>query len=205
MELLAFAGTATLIVISPGPDLAMVLRGALGGSRQDGILIGLGIAVGSAVWAAGAAVGLATVMTAFPAIVTAIRWFGAAYLAWLGVRTLLATRSFPSQCGEQAAAPVRRSAASSFRTGLAGNLLHPGQVFFFSSMLPQFVDPTGDPGPQVLVLGCVFVAIVLVWFSGVAVIAAGMRRDRWGKMGPVLARISGVVFIGFAVRLWAGG
>jgi threonine/homoserine/homoserine lactone efflux protein len=201
VDLLPFAGTAALIVMSPGPDLPLVLRSVLAGGRRAALLTGFGIATGSGIWALGVILGLAAVFSASPGILTVIRWFGAAYLAWLGLRTLvLSDRAVP----EPPMASRPRAVGTPFRMGLVGNLLHPGQVVFYTSMLPQFIDPTANPTRQGLILGTIFVAIVLAWFSTVAFLASAIRRRRWGRIGTSVTRIAAILLIAFAVRLWAG-
>lgn len=199
--LLPFAGVAAIIVMTPGPDLMLVTRSVLAGGRRAGLLSALGIATGSAAWALAAAAGLATLLSASPEILGVIRWLGAGYLVWIGVRTLLKPAPRLADAGEISA--TQQSRVEPFRIGLVSNLLHPGQVIFYTSMMPQFIDPAGDATQQALLLGAVFAAIVVAWFSTYAVLASTMRPQRWDAITPILTRITGVVLIAFAVRLAA--
>ncbi|MDQ3554641.1 MAG: LysE family translocator [Chloroflexota bacterium] len=197
--LLTFAGLALLIVVMPGPDFMLVTRSVLTGGRRAGVLAALGIAAGSAAWALAAAAGLATLLSASPDLLGAIRWLGAGYLAWIGIRAI--TAPAPVMDRGSTRLPLRRwSWTEHFRTGMISNLLHPGQVIFYTSMLPQFIDPAGDTTVQVLVLGAVFATIVLTWFATYAVLASTLRPRIWDRITPALSRITGVVLIGFAVR-----
>ena len=198
--MLPFVGLAALIVLTPGPDLMLVTRSVLAAGRRAGLLTAFGIAAGAALWALAATAGLATLLSASPDLLVIIRLLGAGYLGWLGLQALLGARS------EAPAAAIndsraRRSPGEPFRAGLISNLLHPGQIVFYTSLLPQFIDPAGDPAPQVLTLGTVFVAIVLAWFSTYAVLASCVRLRGWERLAPLLTRVTGVVLIGFAVRL----
>ena len=195
-----FVGFAALVVMSPGPDLMLVTRSVLGSGRRGGLLTALGVATGSAAWALAAAVGLVALLSASPEVLGLTRWLGAGYLAWIGLRAIMA-RAASDGVGPASATPAGRSWVGPFRVGVFGNVLHPGQAVFYTSMLPQFVDPAQPAAPQLLLLGGLFVAIVLTWFSIYAVMAGGMRPGRWLRIAPILNRITGVVLIGFAVKL----
>lgn len=200
--LLPFAAIALLIVVTPGPDMALVTRSVLSGGRHAGLLTALGIGLGAAAWAVAAVVGLAALLSAAPQVLTLIRWIGAAYLLWLGIRAVLASRTpAPTMHGEPPVAG--RPWSGPLRIGLISNLLHPGQVVFYTSMLPQFIDPAAEPIPQVILLGALFVSIVLAWFTAYALLASAIRIGRWPRLAPLLSRVTGVVLIGLAIRLAA--
>lgn len=199
--LLPFAGLAALIVVSPGPDLMLVSRSVLAGGRRAGLATAAGITTGTAVWAMAAAAGLATLLSASPDLLTIIRWLGAGYLAWIGVRALRGAGALASLA--QGATTSDPSWAGPFRTGLISNLFHPGQIVFYTSMLPQFIEPSRDPTQQAIVLGVVFAAIVLSWFSTFTVLVSRLPMQRWEWAAPRLTRVTGVVLIGLAARLAA--
>ncbi|MGI8829124.1 MAG: LysE family translocator [Candidatus Limnocylindria bacterium] len=196
-SILAFIGVSLLIIVAPGPDLMLVTRSVLAGGRRAGLLTALGIGTGSGTWALIAAGGLATLLAASPDLLGIIRWAGAGYLAWLGIRALLG-RTLPSP---DAARPPSGTWRDPYRTGLVGNFLHPGQVVFYTSILPQFIDPTRGTTVQALGLGAIFALIALTWFSAYALAASAIRLRRWERATPLLSRVTGVVLIGFAVRL----
>ncbi|MGK2851673.1 MAG: LysE family translocator [Candidatus Limnocylindrales bacterium] len=198
--LFAFAGVAALIIVTPGPDLVLVTRSILAGGRRAGLLTALGIATGSATWALGAAVGIAALLDASPALLGVIRWVGAGYLAWVGLGALLA-RDAGTLTGDGNAEPAHRTSTNPFRIGMISNLLHPGQIVFYTSMLPQFIDPARDATPQALVLGAIFAVLALTWFTTYAILAAGLRLWAWERFAPALTRVTGVVLVGLAVRL----
>lgn len=199
-SLIPFGAVALLIVVTPGPDLALVTRAVLHGGRRDGLLTAVGITAGAASWALAAAIGLAALLSATPAVLDLIRWLGAGYLGWLGIRALLgSTRPGPAERVELPAA--RGPWIGPLRIGLVSNLLHPGQAMFYTSMLPQFIDADADPSLQVLQLGGVFAGIVLAWFMAYAVLASALPMGRWRALTPALSRITGIALIGFAIRL----
>lgn len=201
-QLVAFAAVAALVILLPGPDLVLVTRSVLAGGRRAGLLTALGIATGSATWALAAAAGLAALLAAAPDLLSLVRWLGAGYLAWLGLRSILgppeALRTTPQAVLDPGG---HRSWTAPLRIGIISNLLHPGQAVFYTSMLPQFIDPARDPTGQALLLGGVFVALALGWFSLYALLAAIVPLARWGAVSPVLQRVTGVVLVGFALRL----
>jgi threonine/homoserine/homoserine lactone efflux protein len=194
----AFVVVAALIAVSPGPDLVLVTRGVLAGGRPGGLLTAFGIASGSAVWALASAVGLAAVLAASPDALGVVRWAGAGYLGWIGVRAIAQPQA---REGGEPQQPVPASRAHFYRVGLVSNVLHPGQVVFYTSMVPQFIDTGSELTLQVLMLGAIFVAVVLTWFSAYALVAGGMPVSRWDRLAPMLSRLSGLVLIALAVRL----
>lgn len=200
--LLPFAAVALLIVVTPGPDMALVTRSVLSGGRRDALLTALGIGIGAAAWAAAAVIGLAALLSTAPELLAAIRWVGAGYLLWLGIRALLAPPTSPPVTDGESPASGRPS-LEPFRIGLISNLLHPGQVVFYTSMLPQFIDPSAAPMPQVILLGALFATIVLAWFTAYALLASAIRIGRWPRLAPLLSRLTGLVLIGLAIRLAA--
>ncbi len=187
----------------PGPDLVLVTRGVLTHGRRGGVMTALGIASGSSVWALASAAGLAALLAASPDLLGVIRILGALYLAWLGLRALIAGPEATPSAGARAWGRTDGSSLASFRVGFISNLLHPGQAVFYTSMLPQFIDPARDTTLQALLLGAIFVVIALLWFSLYAVIASRIGVRRWVGAGTAMRRITGVVLIAFAIRLAA--
>lgn len=197
MHTVAFVGIAAAIVISPGPHMMIVTRNALTGGRAAGLATAAGIATGTAVWAGLAAAGLAALVAASNEILVIVRWAGAGYLLWLGISFLVRP---PVNWAPPDAAPARLAGwAGPFRVGVLSNLLHPGQVIFFSSLLPQFADAGADPASEMIRLSAVFVGVVLIWFSIYALVISRVRLTARG--GVIAQRISALALIGFAVML----
>ncbi len=199
--LLSFAGVAALVILTPGPDLVLVTRNVLTGGRRAGLLTALGIAAGSATWALTAAIGIAALLAASPQLLSVIRWLGAGYLAWIGVRALLGRDGTGGNVTTTGDRPAGRPLMNPFRVGMISNLLHPGQAVFYTSMVPQFIDATRDATPQALGYGAVFAAIALAWFTTYALVASGLGLGTWQRLAPILTHITGVILIGFAARL----
>src|SRR6478735_4482229 len=154
MHLLPFLLVSAIVVVTPGVDMALVTKNALLHGRRAARATALGVNLGIFLWSLAAALGLAAVIAASAPAFTAIKLVGAAYLVYLGLRTLLRPH-------HRQPTVVRRG--SSFRQGLASNLLNPKIAVFFTSLLPQFVDAEQARPVDLLLLGLLFNAIGVVW------------------------------------------
>jgi threonine/homoserine/homoserine lactone efflux protein len=191
--LLSFFGVSALVIVTPGQDTALTIRNTLRGGRRGGVYTALGVATGQCGWAVATSAGLAAMLVASEPVFHAIRWFGAAYLIFLGLQSLArAVR------GAEAPHDRARRSHSSYRQGLLSNLGNPKMAVFFSSLLPQFAHTFAG----LLALGLVFAAMTLSWLSAYAFAVA--------KAGDVLRRpairravdaVVGAVLVAFGVRL----
>lgn len=199
-EVLGFAVVAAVLTVTPGLDSALVLRAALTRSRREAVATAAGILTGLFVWGASAAVGISALLTASEVAYTALRWAGAAYLVWFGVRLLLRTlRSGPVT---EDLAGSRGSVWRAARTGLATNLLNPKIGVFYVALLPQFLPPGSDPLLPGLLLAAVHAGLTVVWFA--LLIAAAALLSRWLRRPGTVRAIDGVTgatLVGFGMRL----
>ncbi|OYX69427.1 MAG: lysine transporter LysE [Caulobacter sp. 35-67-4] len=197
--LLAFSFAAFLLTITPGLDTALVLRTAATEGSRRAFAAALGIGIGCLVWGVAAACGAGALLTASEVAYTALKWAGAAYLVWIGIRMILKPRA---AFEPGAMAPTGGGAMASLRRGLLTNLLNPKVGVFYISFLPQFVPAGANPATFGVVLAGLHVVMGLVW-AGLLIAAttplAGLLREasviRW------LDRITGGVFIAFGLRL----
>jgi threonine/homoserine/homoserine lactone efflux protein len=197
-DVVAFAAVAALIVVVPGPDMALVLRNGVVHGRHAAIATALGINAGLLVWAVAAAVGIAAVLQASGTAFTILKLAGAAYLVWLGVRALLdAWRGT-----DASAAGEPRRTTSPFRQGLLSNLFNPKIALVYTTLIPQFVDRGGSEVAQTFVLAGVFIAMGLVWLTGyallVAQVGALLRRP---PVRRAVNAVTGAVLTTLGVRL----
>lgn len=197
--LVAFSLAAGLLTITPGLDTALVLRTAAAEGPRRAALAGLGVVLGCLTWGAAAAFGVGALLAASQIAFTALKWAGAAYLAWLGVHLLLKPRtSF-----ETGSAHVRPTTASAWlRRGFLTNLLNPKVGVFYVSFLPQFIAKGVDPVGFMMVLAAIHGLMGLIWFA--ALIAATRPIARALRRAAVvgwLDRLTGGVFLAFAARL----
>lgn len=197
--LLLFMTAALALNVTPGPDMLYVVARSVGEGRAAGIVSALGIAAGTIVHTLAVALGLAGLLRAVPVAFEIVKWMGAAYLVWLGVRAL--RRSGTLSTTEELA-PASRGAM--FRQGMLTNVLNPKVALFFLAFLPQFVDPERGPvALQMIALGVLFNIQGTLVNILVAVLASGASawsRRRFGE-SPLMRRVTGVVFIGLGVRL----
>ena len=146
-RLLAFVGIATVITITPGADMALVTRVALGRGRTAAWLTSLGVVSGLMLWGVASAIGISALLSASATLYTILKLAGAAYLIFLGVQALIA-RAPAQQSGSGGTASALeaspRDRASAFGQGLLNNLLNPKIGIFYTAFLPQFIAP-GQP------------------------------------------------------------
>ena len=197
VDLLPFLAIAILLIVIPGPDTAMVTKNAVVGGRRSGVLAAVGVSVGLTIWTAAAALGIAALLRASTVGFDALKIAGAVYLAVVGIQ-LLRSR------GVVAATPAGRGASGvrALRQGILSDLGNPKIAVFFTSLLPQFVHGHGSAFEPLLVLGAVFAALTLAWLAAYA-FAVG-HASGWLRRPAVrrrLDRLTGIVLIGFGVRL----
>jgi threonine/homoserine/homoserine lactone efflux protein len=195
-----FIATAIILVITPGQDTFFILGRSLSGGRSAGVAAALGITAGSVIHTCLAALGLSALLATSPYAFMAVKFAGAAYLLYIGVRALLSKASAPP--GEGA----NRSSGAwlAFRQGIISNLLNPKVALFFLALMPQFID-AGSAHKVVafLALGFSFVALGVAWCLVLAIAAASLRS--WFLRKPsapvILNRVAGAMFIALGLKL----
>jgi threonine/homoserine/homoserine lactone efflux protein len=188
--MLLFAGASLALLAVPGPAVIYVVTRSLDQGRAAGIVSVLGVETGTLTYALGAAVGVSALIASSAAAFSAVKYAGAAYLIYLGVRSLLQRE------------PPREVAVASARSGLylkgmLVQLLNPKIAIFFVAFLPQFVDRSqGSIALQTLVLGTLFTLLAVLSDSAYALLAAaagGWLRGRSARRR--LAKVSAAVYI----------
>jgi threonine/homoserine/homoserine lactone efflux protein len=171
--LLAFWAAFTLALVSPGPNFALMLKIGLGSGRPAALRTVLGIAAGEAAWGFAAVFGVAALALRYPAMGTAIRWGGGAFLLWLALGAL---RSAWRGHGAAAVEPAPASGGG-FATGLAIMLLNPKAGFFWVSLTGVLLGPGVGPATGTLVVA-VAVLISLLWHAALALAFSGTTAAR---------------------------
>jgi RhtB (resistance to homoserine/threonine) family protein len=196
-----FLGVSAVLILSPGPDMALVTKNAVIHGRGAALGTSLGVNAGLAVWTIASALGVASLVRASAPAFTALKLVGATYLIWLGVQALRAARQHWAP-GANLEPRSAVKAAVGFRQGLLSNLGNPKIAVFFTSLLPQFIGGGHSVLIPFLLLGGVFVLMTLIWLSAFAVFAARMSAAlQRQRVKVMLDRISGVVLIGLGLRL----
>jgi threonine/homoserine/homoserine lactone efflux protein len=196
-----FLATAIVLVITPGQDTFFILGRSLSGGRAAGIAAALGISAGSVIHTFAAALGLSALLATSPYAFMAVKFTGAAYLLYIGVRALLSRSS--GLPGEQGAAGGAGQWAA-FRQGVLSNLLNPKVALFFLALMPQFIAAgSSNKVGAFLALGLSFVALGVLWCVVLAIAAARLRGAflRRPSMANVLNKVAGVMFIALGLRL----
>jgi threonine/homoserine/homoserine lactone efflux protein len=180
--LLVFLAATTALNLSPGPDMLYVISRSLDQGRRAGIVSALGIGAGTLVHTVAAAVGLSAIVLSFPIAFEVVRYAGAAYLVYLGVRMLLRSRQNASTSFTKPVAQGRLS--SIFRQGVITNVLNPKVALFFLAFLPQFVNYSmGSIALQMILLGLIFDTSGTSWniiIAALASHASGILKEHSG-------------------------
>lgn len=197
---LAFLGVSLLVICTPGQDTALTIRNTLVGGRRSGVATALGVATGQATWTIATSAGLAVVLMASAPLFLAVRLAGAAYLIYLGGRSLLAAARDREAAGGRSLPPAARTA---FVQGFLSNLSNGKMIAFFISLLPPFAG--SHPSLVLLLaLGFNFCLLTLAWLTGYAF--AVERMGRWFRRSGVRRAIDGLlgaVLVGLGVRVSA--
>ncbi len=197
ISLLGFIAAALVLLLTPGPGVMYIVARSIGQGSRAGLVSVLGLSAGALVHVAAAAAGISTILLASATAFGLVKAAGAAYLIYLGIRTLLARGAVAST---EVCTP--RSSRRLFADGVLVSVLNPKIALFFLAFLPQFVDPGRGPvARQILLLGLLYVALALVTDSAYALLAGSLRhrlRDR-ALQGPLPRYISGSVYLGLGV------
>jgi RhtB (resistance to homoserine/threonine) family protein len=197
LDLAPYFVLSILLIVAPGPDTAMVTKNALFGGRRGGIFCAVGVAVGLAIWTVAAALGLAALLHASSVAFFALKVAGALYLIFVGVQ-MLRSRGLDSTVSGTRTVDRRKA----IRQGLLCDLGNPKVGVFFTSFLPQFVHGDGSAFLSLVLLGLIFVVLTFAWLTLYAVvIGRGSSFLRRPRVRLWLDRFTGVVFVGFGIRL----
>ncbi len=204
-----FVAFATVLVLIPGPDFAVVTKNALAFGRRRGRFCALGVTTSNALQGTVAASGLSAVIVRAQPVFQAIKWAGVAYLALLGLQALRSAlrgeyRPLDADAGESDAGR-RKAAVAGWRQGFVSNITNPKVLVFYLAVLPQFLTPGAGFG-WFLAFAWSHAVLGLVYLL---LLTAGLDRARslWSRRGVrrALDATTGAVLIGFSARLAAEG
>jgi len=197
-DLFLFIIAGLTLNITPGPDMMFIITRSVAESTRSGVISSLGIAAGSLFHTLAVAMGLAALLMAVPAAYEVIKYAGAAYLIYLGIKTFLNKQSLHIDDDKK---PVKMH--SVFLQAMITNIFNPKVALFFLAFLPQFVNPEGNITLQLILLGLLFN------FNGTIVnVVVALAAGRLGKFSKlklnnssIFKWITGSVFIGLGIRL----
>jgi len=204
----AFATLSALLVISPGATFAVVVETALAEGRKAALLTVLGVGIANATLAMAAAFGLSVVFHQWPSALQSVRFAGAVYLSYLGLRGLWMALSpgrwsSPVEKGSGASSREKGPGPSScVMRGVLTNLLNPPVLIFYMTVVPQFIGPHDPFLPRALLLGATHVAMSVVW-QGSCGVAIGLAAEHMARpaVRRTLEGITGAVLVALGARL----
>jgi threonine/homoserine/homoserine lactone efflux protein len=197
-QILAFMVAATVITVTPGPDMALVARRALTDGWRASAVTSLGVCTGLIVHATASAIGISAILLRSATAFTALKIVGVCYLVLLGILSFRSAR----HAHEVEHARVRRSGRTSFVQGFFNNVPNPKPALFYLAFLPQFIEP-GDPVfLMTAILATIHIVMGIVWLFTWGWLASSAKgvftRPRWR---PALERVTGCILVALGVRL----
>lgn len=204
-QLLMFIAAGWLLNLTPGPDVLYIVSSALKSGVRAGIVAALGIVSGCFVHVFAAALGVGALLATSAAAFTVLKWVGAAYLVWMGIKLLRAGGGGATIVPDQVSADVVAvNLGRIYRQGFLTNVLNPKVALFFLAFVPQFIAPgTEDKVTAFLLLGLLFnlnslpINFGYAWLAGWASrrVGAVQRAMHW------MDKAAGLMFIGFGLKL----
>jgi threonine/homoserine/homoserine lactone efflux protein len=198
-----FLLASLILLLTPGPAVLYIVARSLDQGRLAGFVSVLSIEVGNFVHVLAAALGLSAILVSSSFAFAAVKYLGAAYLVYLGVRRLRA-----HDTADQPTIVQRQRLGCVFRQGVLVAILNPKTALFFFAFLPQFVDPsTGSVTLQLLILGCLFLSMAIVTDSLYALLAGTVGQCLKGSraFARVERYLVGTVYIGLGIMAALAG
>jgi threonine/homoserine/homoserine lactone efflux protein len=201
-ELWLFIISGLLLNVTPGPDTAYIIGRSVELGWRGGAVAALGVSTGCLVHVFAAAIGLSALLAASSAAFTLVKWAGAAYLCFIGVKMLLSRPQAPADVASTARGAI--SLRKAFLQGALTNVLNPKVALFFLAFLPQFVAADSPHKTAAfLLLGLIFIFNGTLWCLGVAAVAASAagRLRQSGHALRWINRALGGLFVYLGVRV----
>jgi threonine/homoserine/homoserine lactone efflux protein len=196
-DLLVFIAAALLLIVTPGPDTALVVGQSLRNGARGGVLAALGVVAGCCVHVTAAAIGFSALLLASAAAFNAIKWIGVCYLAFIGLQMMFAAGDATAVPNGKAPGPGR----TAFWQGFFSDVLNPKVALFFLAFLPQFIDANSpDKAAGFVLLGLMFTAAGAAWLTFVA-LTASRSAARLGGAKAWFERLIGAALVAVAARL----
>ncbi len=199
-NLMLFASMIVVLALTPGPDVIYITTRGMAQGRRAALLSTVGICIGYLVYTMLAALGLSAVLQSSAIAFDVVRYAGAIYLVYLGIRALLSKYRGPLTQGAVNPLPARRM----LRQGILTSMLNPKGILVFAALLPQFVNPhLGGVPLQMTVFGLTFTLICLCMYGGYAYLSGrlGEKLATQPRFASVLSFLTGSVLIGLGARL----
>jgi threonine/homoserine/homoserine lactone efflux protein len=197
--MIAFVLIVLTLFLIPGPAVMLTLGQSISGGRRNGFVTGAGIAVGDLIHTMASTLGLSAILMTSALAFEFVKYLGAAYLCYLGIRAFLekqANLSIPEI--------ERTTKSQTFAQAILIEVLNPKTALFFLSFLPQFIKPEeGSVIVQLLILGLTFVALSITYTTLIACIAGSMSQ--WLSRNQTISRwqgkVVGFIYLGLSVHM----
>lgn len=204
-NLLTYISIAAMMVIIPGADTMLLVKNTLSYGSKAGRYTVLGMAMGLSFWTLIAILGLSVVIAKSVVLFSIIKYLGAAYLIYLGIKSFFTKSVFSlKEIQSQANTPTTysdRHNKSSFMQALLNNILNPKTVLVYITIMPQFLNLDGNVKQQLIVLALILTALAVVWFLFLVTLIDYAKK--WlnnPKFQKVFQKSTGLVLIGFGVK-----
>lgn len=205
MNISLFLIMCILLIILPGPDTAIATKNTLTVSRKGGLKTIIGSCCGLLIHTLAAVIGLSAIIVKSAYVFAVLKYVGAVYLCYLGIKTLWALKSLSTQRvkeNDEALPDNKYDSHSCFKQGFLTNITNPKVAVFFLTFLPQFVDGTGNTFLPFLMMGMIYTALTAIWFIFYVYlldkISAFMKKP---KTKTVIEGLTGAILIGFGIKL----
>jgi homoserine/homoserine lactone efflux protein len=192
---LAFVAATTILMLIPGPNVALIVANSVGHGARYGLLTVAGTTAAMAVQLGLTALGMTALLDVVAQGFEILRWLGVGYLVFLGVRAWNAPAVELARVR-----PEPRAARSVFLRGFLVSLTNPKTLLFFAAFLPQFLDASASVGRQLAILGATFIALALLIDGGWALLAARLRIFL-NVNGKLRNRLTGGLLLGAGLGL----
>lgn len=188
------------LIILPGPDTAIVTKNTVVSGRSGGFKTMFGTCTALLIHTFAAALGLSALLVKSAVLFSIVKYVGAVYLIYLGVRALWSIKGSVMAATDEVEMP--RAKGNFFRHGFLTNLLNPKVAVFFLTFLPQFLEPSYNAFIQFSIMGITYIVLTIIWFI-LYIYLLNLVRSFMKKpsTGRILQGVTGTVLIGFGIKL----
>ncbi|MFW0779019.1 homoserine/threonine efflux transporter [Rossellomorea marisflavi] len=202
-NLLAYIPVATLMVVIPGADTMLLMKNTLSYGPKAGRFTVLGMLSGLSFWTGIAILGLSVVIAKSVVLFTTIKYLGAAYLIYLGIKSLISKQTLAvDQMEPSADVPVdRRYHKKSFMQAMLSNVLNPKTVIVYITIMPQFINLNGHVNQQLIILASILTGLAAAWFLILVYVVDYAKKwlnDK--KHQQMFQRVAGLLLVGFGIK-----
>lgn len=201
-EILTFAFVASLLVMSPGPNGVLIARTVPTSGRAAGFANVLGFVVAFYLHGALSVLGISIILVQSATAFAIVKYLGAAYLCWIGVKALISAVKGVAPAPEVVPAKRRRTLVNAFVEGMLTNALNPKVSMFYLAAFPQFITLGETTAASSFLLVTIHSLLNAIWFGAMVVLLASLTKVAGGgNFQRWLKGVTGVVFIGFGAKL----